>query len=106
MILGYAKQLERSLASLLPYGTLLASLLMAAGVLTGLSTYGAAASLASSMTTAGVGVVILLPVCRVLLMALLCSVAGEYRFACIAAIVMAIVMVSCAIGLKLGVVAA
>lgn len=27
MILGYAKQLERSLASLLPYGTLLASLL-------------------------------------------------------------------------------
>lgn len=100
MSFAKVQKLERSLASLLHYGTLFASLLMTAGVLS------ATASFASLLTTAGVGLLILLPVFRVLLMAFLCAVAGEYRFAWIAAVVLMIVAISCAVGLKLGVASA
>jgi len=106
MISGNVQKLERSLAALLHYGTLFASLLMAAGVLSGVSFHSTTESVASILMTVGVGFVILLPVCRIALMALLCAVAGEYRFACIAAVVLMIVAISCAVGLKLGVVSA
>lgn len=106
MIFGNEQKLERSLAVLLQYGTLFASLLMGAGILAGVSQHGATASFASSLTTIGVGVMIVLPVCRLLLMAFHCLAAGEYRFAGIAAVVLMIVAVSCVVGLKLGVVSA
>jgi len=106
MIFANAQKLERSLASLLKYGTLFASLLMGVGVLSAVSRYGVSASVASSLMTVGVGFVILLPVCRILLMGCLCAFAGEYRFAGIAAVVLTIVAVSCVVGLKLGVAAA
>lgn len=103
MIFGNVQKLERSLASLLQYGTLFASLLMGTGVLSGVFQYGMTASLASSLMTVGVGIIIVLPVCRVLLVTLVCIVTGEYRFAGIAAVVLTILAVSCLVGLKIGV---
>lgn len=106
MIFGNARKLERSLAVLLQYGTWFASLLMGIGVLSGVFQSGATASVASSLMTVGVGAIIVLPVCRILLMAFMCVAAREYRFACMAAVVLMIVVVSCVIGLKLGVASA
>jgi len=103
MTIRPAPKLERSLASLLHYGTLFASLLMAAGVVLGAFTPGAGA--ASRLVTLGVGVVIVLPACRLLLMAAAYLAARDYRFAGIAAVVLAIVVVSCVVGLRLGVAA-
>lgn len=106
MISGNTQKLERSLALLLQYGTLCASVLMGAGVLSGVAHFGAATNVAASLMTVGVGLVILLPVCRLLLMTLMCAVAGEYCFAGIAAVVLTILAISCIVGLKIGVVSA
>ena len=103
MIFGNTQKLERSLAQLLQYGTLFASLVMGAGVLFGVFHHGVTASAASGLMTVGVGLIILLPVCRVLLVTFACVIARDYRFACIAAVVLAILALSCMVGLKIGV---
>jgi hypothetical protein len=102
MTFGNTQKLERSLALLLQYGTLFASLVMGAGVLFGVFHHGVTASAASSLMTVGVGLIILLPICRVLLVTFACVIVGEYRFACIAAAVLTIVALSCMAGLRDG----
>lgn len=100
-------RLERWLASLLEYGTWIGALVMTAGVVpSALAGAGlhlvSAATFASTVTTAGVCIVILLPVARLMLMLAVYCVEREYRFAGIAALVLVIVAIGCVAGVRLG----
>lgn len=94
-------RLERWLASLLEYGTWIGALVMAVGVVLS-ALAGAGLHLAPAVTTAGVCIVILLPVARLMLMLAVYCAEREFRFAGIAALVLAIVAVGCVAGVKLG----
>lgn len=103
-------RLERWLASLLEYGTWMGAFVMAVGVMlsalagAGLHLVSAesVAAFASTVTTVGVCIVILLPVARLMLMLAVYCVEREYRFAGIAALVLVIVAAGCVAGVKLG----
>jgi uncharacterized membrane protein len=87
---------ERMLGSLLHYGTLLASLVIAAGLLV------APASGAMGVRIATVGIVlfILLPVVRVGAMLVFFLRARDYRFGAIAALVLLIILFSYVVGAR------
>ncbi|MGH8779958.1 DUF1634 domain-containing protein [Paraburkholderia sp.] len=103
----HMSKLERWLASLLEYGTWTGSVVMAVGVVlsasVGAGLHGVLATrFASVAMTAGVCIVILLPVARLILMLAMYCAGREYRFAGIAALVLLIVIIGCVAGVKLG----
>jgi uncharacterized membrane protein len=101
---GAAKAaLERHLAALLKYGTWLASLIIAAGLLLTqgapyLGTHPAARAYGIQIVTAGIVVFILLPVLRLTLMLGVFLHQRDYRFTAVTTLVLLIVFAGCAIG--------
>jgi uncharacterized membrane protein len=98
-----SKPLERWLASLLRYGTWVASLTIATGfVLTLLDTHAGAHRAAwpdgMRIVTAGIALFILLPVLRLMLMLGVFLHQRDYRFSAITLLVLLIVAAGCAVG--------
>ena len=87
-------RLEPALASLLYYGTILASAVIALGLALALR-LGAAGM---RVATAGLVIFILLPVARVAAMLIFFLRAGDYKFGAIAALVMSIILLSFFLG--------
>jgi uncharacterized membrane protein len=88
--------MERLLAGLLRYGTWLASLIIAVGLVLAFT-----GSLAVGMRTVtiGIGLFILLPSSRVLLMLIVFARERDYRFGLIAALVLVIIALGIAVGM-------
>jgi uncharacterized membrane protein len=97
MNIGRAKsiRLEQLLASTLNYGTILASAVIAVGLLLApISTHAMpsrAVPSAASVVTAGIALFILLPVFRVLVMMVMFTRMRDYRFGAVATLVLAII---------------
>jgi hypothetical protein len=89
-------RIARLLASLLSGGTWVASLVIAAGLLT---SWAGQAGVGSAMTTAGILLVVLLPVIRVVTVLAHFSAAGERKFMAWCIAVLAIIVVSVVAGL-------
>ena len=89
-------RIESVLARALALGTWLISAVIGAGLL--LSFFSAGIPYGSQLVTAGIGLFILLPITRVILMVALFVGIREYRFAGIAAIVLALIFASFVIG--------
>ena len=86
-------ELERSLAGLLRYGTWLASFVITAGlVLASVSSNG------MRVIAAGIGLLILLPVSRVVLMLLAFLRDRDYRLALAAALVLSVILAGVILG--------
>jgi uncharacterized membrane protein len=80
---------ERAVAALLVYGTWLASVVMAAGLI----------ARSAAITTAGIALLVALPVLRVLVLVVaFARHPGQRRFAAVAVLVAAIIGVGLAIG--------
>jgi uncharacterized membrane protein len=95
-------KLEHLLAALLQYGTWAGSLVMAVGMVLRASAFGPVMRAGSVAMSAGVGIVILLPIARLVLMLAVYLAGREYRFAWIAALVLLIVAAGCVLGIRLG----
>jgi uncharacterized membrane protein len=89
-------RMESILARALALGTWLISAVIGAGLL--LSFFSAGKPYGSQVVMAGIGLFILLPITRVILMLALFVGTREYKFAGIAAFVLAIILASFAIG--------
>jgi uncharacterized membrane protein len=87
---------DAALVGLLHYGTWAASVVVAAGLL--LQGIGGSQVPGVAVTTAGILMFILLPVCRVLLMLAAFVRERDYRFAAIAVLVLTVIAVSVWIG--------
>ena len=94
--LALASQLEHVLGKLLNYGTLLASAVIAAGLLLA----PAASAMGVRIATTGIVLFILLPVVRVSAMLIFFLRARDYRFGAIAALVLSIILVSYVVGAR------
>jgi hypothetical protein len=93
-------RLEQLLAGVLHYGTWAATAVIAAGlVLTLIGQAQLPPMTGAHVVAAGIALFILLPVLRVLLMLIVFVGDGDYRFAAIAALVLAIITASVALGL-------
>jgi uncharacterized membrane protein len=90
-----APRLERALGALLHYGTLLASAVIALGLVLALSV----GATGLRVATAGLVLFILLPVVRVAAMLLFFLRTREYKFGAIAALVMSIILLSFFLGI-------
>ncbi|MFP6559082.1 DUF1634 domain-containing protein [Paraburkholderia sp. B3] len=101
-VLAGGVRLERLLAALLQYGTWAGSFVMAMGIALRASGLEPAMRAGSAAMTAGVCIVILLPVARLVLMLAVYLAGREYRFAWIAALVLLIVAAGCVAGVRLG----
>ncbi len=100
-------RLERWLAVLLQYGTWLGALVMAAGLALGVGATAAhPGHLAGIAVTAGVAIIIVLPVVRLVVMLAVYCAERDWRLAALAALVLLIVLAGCLAGLKLGPLAA
>jgi hypothetical protein len=95
-------RLERLLAALLHYGTWAGACAMAAGIALRWSASAALALFGGAALTAGVCIIILLPVARLMLMLAVYTVERDYRFASIAAFVLLVVIAGCVAGIVLG----
>lgn len=94
---GHPGKLERRLAGLLSYGTLVATVLIAAGL--AFPVPGPSHDLArTTLSTIGVAIIIVLPVLRVTVMAFAFVVERDLLFAAIASTVFAIIMLSLFLG--------
>ncbi|CAB3788420.1 DUF1634 domain-containing protein [Paraburkholderia fynbosensis] len=93
-------RLEHWLASLLHYGTWIATGTIAAGLAFTLRTQGGAgpATIGASVMTAGIALFILLPIMRLILMLGVFLHQRDYRFGAIAALVLAIVAAGLLVG--------
>lgn len=89
-------RIESILATALAFGTWLISAVISAGVL--LSFFPAGTPYGSQVVMAGIGLFILLPITRVILMLTLFVGIREYKFAGVAAFVLAIIIASLVIG--------
>ena len=89
-------QLEGLLGSLLHYGTLAASGIIAVGL--ALSVF--SGPLGAGIAAAGIALFILLPALRVAVMLVFFLQAGDYRYGAIAALVLLIISVSFFIGTR------
>jgi len=89
--------LERLLASLLYYGTWLASAVIAAGLVVAL--FGGH-SWTMRIVTAGILLLIMLPVVRVTLMLIVFVRERDYRFGAIAAVVLAFIVLGFVLGAR------
>lgn len=95
--------LERRLGDLLKYGTWLASLIIAAGLLLTqgapyLGAHPVASAHGMQIVTAGIALFIFLPVLRLMLMLGVFLHQRDYRFSAVTVIVLLIVFAGCAIG--------
>ncbi len=97
---GRHPRLEPLLARMLTLGTWLATAIILLGI--GLKLIGGAGAAGVALVTAGIVIFLLLPVLRVLLMLLVFVGDGDYRFGAIAALVLAIIGLGAALGLRLG----
>jgi len=88
-------RLERHLAALLHYGTWIASIVIAAGMALALAF---ATSQGMRIVALGIGLFILLPVVRVLVMLIAFLRAGDYRLGGFAALVLAIITLGFTLG--------
>jgi hypothetical protein len=95
-------RLERLLAALLHYGTWAGSCVIAAGIALRWCASAAAAQFGSAALTAGVCIIILLPVARLMLMLAVYVAECDYRFASISAFVLLVVIAGCVAGVALG----
>ena len=91
-------RLESLLARLLNIGTWVASLVIAGGLALSLFNQGTPLPLATQLVTAGIGLFILLPILRVILMFTFYLRDRDYQFAVAAAVVLLIIFAGCAIG--------
>ena len=89
-------RLEKLLASLLHYGTLAASSLIAIGLALSV----ASRALGIGVATAGIALLILLPALRVATMLIFFLRAGDYRYGAIAALVLLIISISFFVGTR------
>lgn len=100
--------LDRRLATFLQYGTWIASATIAVGMFlrttTAMGEIGSA-RLATTAVTTGVAAFILLPILRLVLMLFIFFRQRDYCYAFIAALVLLIVGLGCAVGVVLGPVA-
>jgi uncharacterized membrane protein len=92
---------ERLLATVLQYGTWIASGVVALGLARTLVDRPAILPSGTSIITAGIALLILLPVARVALMLAVFVRQRDYRFAAIAALVLAIIVLGAALGLHM-----
>lgn len=90
--------LESLLASLLQYGSWVASVVIGVGLV--LSLFGSYGPAGTRIVTAGVALFILLPFFRVLIMLLVFLKERDYRFSAIAALVLAILVLGVVVGLR------
>lgn len=92
-------RIEPLLARLLNVGTCVASMVIAVGLVLSLSNQQPPLLIATQLITAGIGLFILLPILRVILMLTIYLKAGDYQFAVAAAVVLFTIFAGCAIGL-------
>jgi uncharacterized membrane protein len=92
--------LERTLAEVLIYGTWLASAVFAVGLALALGERILGVS-GLPVVTAGIAIFILLPVVRVILMLIVFLHERDYRFAAIAATVLAVIVLGLVVGTML-----
>lgn len=101
-----AQPLERLLAATLRGGTWIASAAILAGLLApALASrfgYGGAAASAATLVKSGIGLFILLPVLRLVLMLIAFVRAGDYRMGAVAGLVLGIIVLGCVIGTMSG----
>jgi uncharacterized membrane protein len=95
---AFSSPLENLLGSLLHYGTLAASGIIAVGLALSI----ASGPLGLQIATAGIALFILLPALRVATMLIFFLRAGDYRYGAIAALVLFIIVVSFLIGARWG----
>jgi uncharacterized membrane protein len=88
--------LERLLGTLLHYGTLAASGLIAAGLALSFTS----AAPGTGVATAGIALLIMLPALRVATMLIFFLRAGDYRYGAIAALVLLIISISFFVGTR------
>jgi uncharacterized membrane protein len=96
---GRHLRLEPLLARTLTLGTWLASAIILLGLGLTLISGGAAGV---TLVTAGIAIFLLLPVLRVLLMLIVFVGEGDFRYGAIAALVLAIIALGAALGLRMG----
>ena len=89
-------RIEAVLARALAFGTWLISAVISAGLL--LSFFPAGMSYGWQLVMIGIGLFVLLPITRVILMLALFAGIREYKFAAVAALVLAIIFASLAVG--------
>lgn len=91
--------MEPLLARLLNGGTCLASVAIGVGLVLSLFNQRAAPSIAAQLVTGGIGLFILLPIFRVILMFTIYLKERDYRFAVAAAVVLLIILIAGGIGI-------
>jgi uncharacterized membrane protein len=104
--LGRSSRLERLLATVLHYGTYLASGVIAVGLVLGVIDQHAGAHLpavlsSTHIVTAGIALLILLPVLRVALMLIVFAIDRDRRFVAIAALVLLIILAGFVLGMHM-----
>jgi uncharacterized membrane protein len=92
-------RMELFLARLLSVGTCVASVVIGVGLALSLLNERAALPCATQLVTAGIGLFILLPILRVVLMFTIYLKDRDYQFAVAAAVVFLIIFAGCAIGI-------
>jgi hypothetical protein len=93
--------LERLLATTLQFGTGVGSCIIAVGwVLSATGEPPSLSTVAVSIVRAGIALFILLPALRVLLMVVVFVCERDYRFGAIAALVLAVIVVGAALGVR------
>jgi uncharacterized membrane protein len=92
-------RLESLLAGVLNAGTWLASTVIAAGILLSLFYRGTTFLKGAQVMTVGIGLLILLPILRVIIMLIVFAKERDYKFAVAAAVVLLILFAGFAVGL-------
>jgi uncharacterized membrane protein len=91
--------LESLLAGVLNVGTCVASVVIGVGLVLSLFNQRASLPIATQLVTAGIGLFILLPILRVILMFNIYVKDRDYQFAVAAAVVLLIIFAGCAVGI-------
>jgi len=92
-------RIEPLLAGVLNVGTCLASIVIAAGLMLSLSHQRTPFPTGAQIVSAGIGLFILLPILRVILMLIFFAKERDYKFAAAAAVVLLILFAGFAIGI-------
>ena len=91
--------LESLLAGVLNVGTCVSSVVIGVGLVLSLFNQRASLPIATQLVTAGIGLFILLPILRVILMFTIYVKDRDYQFAVAAAVVLLIIFAGCAVGI-------
>jgi uncharacterized membrane protein len=92
-------RIESLLATLLNLGTWLASIVIAAGLVLSLFNARTPLPIGAQVVTAGIGIFVLLPILRVILMVTIFAKERDYQFAVVATVVLLTIFVGIAIGI-------